>query len=115
MFAAAGRTVAPVAIVSLGLRFTPRLHIDRAGIVLFGLSVKMLLLPAVVLALAMVVGDTGAVEWQSSLLESAMPPMVTAGIIGIAAGFDEELTTTLVALGTTVALVILPVVSSVVG
>ena len=115
MFAAAGRTVAPVAIVSLGLRFTPRLHIDRAGIVLFGLSVKMLLLPAVVLALAMVVGDTGAVEWQSSLLESAMPPMVTAGIIGIAAGFDEELTTTLVALGTSVALVILPVVSSVVG
>jgi len=115
MFTAAGRTVAPVAIVSLGLRFTPRLHIDRAGIVLFGLSVKMLLLPAVVLALAMVVGDTGAVEWQSSLLESAMPPMVTAGIIGIAAGFDEELTTTLVALGTSVALVILPVVSSVVG
>ena len=114
-FATTGRTVAPVAIVSLGLRFTPRLRIDRAGIVLFGLSVKMLLLPAVVLALALLVGDPGAVPWRSSLLESAMPPMVTAGIIGISAGFDEDLTTSLVAVGTTVALVVLPVVSLAIG
>lgn len=115
VFASVGRTVAPVAIVSLGLRFTPRLHIEKAGIVLFGLGVKMLFLPAVVLGAALLVGDPGAVAWQSSLLESAMPPMVTAGIIGISAGFDEELTTTLVAVGTTAALVVLPVVSFVVG
>lgn len=114
MFAVVGKSVAPVAILSLGLRFTPRLHIERAGTVMFGLSVKMLLLPGFVTALALLVGDTGAVAWQASMLESAMPPMVTAGIIGISAGFDEELTTTLVAVGTTVALVVLPVVSLVV-
>ena len=113
-FTVAGRTVAPVAIVSLGLRFAPRLRINRAGTVLFGLGVKMLMLPAVVLAAALLVGDAGAIAWQSSLLESAMPPMVTAGVIGISAGFDEDLTTTLVAVGTMLALVILPVVSLVV-
>ena len=64
----------------------------------------MLLLPAVVFAAAMLLGDPTGPSWQSSVLQSAMPPMVTAGIIGISAGFDEELTTTLVAVGTVAAL-----------
>lgn len=110
-FSTVGRSVAPVAIVSLGMRFTPRLRIERAKVVVFGLMVKMVLLPLVVLLLAVWWGDLGTHPWRASLLESAMPPMVTAGIIGIAAGFDEDLTTTLVAVGTTVALLVLPVVS----
>ena len=111
VFATVGRSVAPVAIVSLGMRFAPRLRINNAGVVFFGLAVKMGLLPLVVLVLALLFGDPGSIPWGASLLESAMPPMVTAGIIGIAAGFDEDLTTTMVAVGTTVALVVLPVVS----
>ena len=115
VLAGTGRSVAPVAIVSLGLRFVPRLRFRRGHIVLFGLVVKMLLLPAVVFAAAMLLGDPTGPSWQSSVLQSAMPPMVTAGIIGISAGFDEELTTTLVAVGTVAALVILPVVSLMAG
>ena len=63
----------------------------------------------------MLLGDPTGPSWQSSVLQSAMPPMVTAGIIGISAGFDEELTTTLVAVGTVAALVVLPVVSLMAG
>jgi predicted permease len=106
-----GRTVAPVAMVSLGLRFVPRLRPARPGAVVFGLAVKMVLMPGLVAVAAVVLGDPGAVEWSSSIVEASMPPMVTAGLIGISAGFDEELTTSLVAAGTVLAVVTYSVVS----
>jgi predicted permease len=79
--------------------------------VAFGLAVKMVLMPGLVAVAAVVLGDPGAVEWSSSIVEASMPPMVTAGLIGISAGFDEELTTSLVATGTVLAVVTYSVVS----
>lgn len=106
-----GRTVAPVAMVSLGLRFVPRLRPARPGVLVFGLAVKMALMPGLVALAAVALGDPGAAEWSSSIVEASMPPMVTAGLIGVSAGFDEELTTSLVAAGTVLAVVTYSVVS----
>lgn len=108
---AAGRTVAPVGLLSMGMRFVPRLRFDKAGLIATGLVLKMALMPAAALLAALLVGDVSSVPWQSSILEAAMPPMVTAGVVGISAGFDEELIISMVALGTIIALVVLSLVS----
>jgi predicted permease len=106
-----GRTVAPVAMVSLGLRFVPRLRIAHTSAVVLGIAVKMLLLPVLVAGAAVVLGDPTGTAWAASIVEASMPPMVTAGVIGVAAGFDEDLTANLVAAGTVLALVFYTVVS----
>lgn len=109
-----GRTVAPVGVVSMGMRFVPRLRFERAGLIATGLVLKMVVLPGAALLAAVLVGDLSAVPWQSSLLEAAMPPMVTAGVVGMSAGFDGDLTVSMVALGTIVCLVVMSFVSFVV-
>ena len=106
-----GRTVAPVALVSMGMRWVPRLRIRRARLVAAGLALKMVLMPAAVLVVALAAGGLSAPAWQSSLVEAAMPPMVTAGVVGVAAGLDGDLIADMVALGTVVSLVTMSAVS----
>lgn len=106
-----GKTVAPVALVSLGLRFRIGNASDHRPVIVSGLAVKMVLLPALTLAAALAIGDLAAMEWKVSLMETAMPPMVTAGVVGIAAGLDEELISSFVGIGTLLGLVVMTVVS----
>lgn len=106
-----GRTVAPVALVSLGLRFRVTRSTRHRAVIAWGLVVKMAVLPLVVLAVAAVAGDLSLMEWKVSVMEAAMPPMVTAGVVGIAAGLDEELLSTFVGTGTILGLVVMSVVS----
>lgn len=106
-----GRTVAPVAMCLLGLRFT--LRVDRrvlvpAGV---GLVVKMLIAPTVVFCAAIVAGDAGSVPWSASVLQAAMPPMVTAGVVAIGAGLDEDVVAFMVGVGTLASLVSVPLLS----
>jgi predicted permease len=106
-----GYTVAPVAMGALGLRFT--LRVDRAviGPALTGLFIKMVAVPGVVVLAAVVFASTGDLMWSTSILESAAPPMVTAGVVAIAAGFDEKLVAFVVGVGTLAAFAWLPFVS----
>lgn len=106
-----GYTVAPVAMGALGLRFT--LRVDRSVIApaVTGLFIKMVAVPAVLLLVAVVFASTGDVMWSTSILESAAPPMVTAGVVAIASGFDEKLVAFVVGVGTLAAFAWLPMVS----
>jgi predicted permease len=106
-----GYTVAPVAMGALGLRFT--LRVDRAviGPALTGLFIKMVAVPGVVILVAVGFASTGDLMWSTSILESAAPPMVTAGVVAIAAGFDEKLVAFVVGVGTLAAFAWLPFVS----
>lgn len=106
-----GYTVAPVAMGALGLRFT--LRVDRSVIApaVTGLFIKMVAVPAVLLLVAVIFASTGDVMWSTSILESAAPPMVTAGVVAIASGFDEKLVAFVVGVGTLAAFAWLPLVS----
>jgi predicted permease len=106
-----GYTVAPVAMGALGLRFT--LRVDRAviGPALTGLFIKMVGVPGAVILVAVVFASTGDLMWSTSILESAAPPMVTAGVVAIAAGFDEKLVAFVVGVGTLAAFAWLPLVA----
>ncbi|CAB4572500.1 unannotated protein [freshwater metagenome] len=106
-----GRTVAPVAMATVGVRFRLRLSPRVAVPALWGLMVKMLAVPAVVACLVLLTGSGADVMWSTSLLQSAAPPMITAGIVATRAGFDEELVAFVVGMGTIVGFVSVPAFS----
>lgn len=111
---AIGLTVAPVAMGALGLRF--HLHVvsrvRTAAIV--GLFVKMMAVPALVVLVGALTGQLTDIEWSSAVLQSAAPPMVTAGVVAVSAGLDEDLVTFMVGVGTLLSFISLPLLSLVV-
>jgi predicted permease len=107
-----GRTVAPIAMLALGLRF--RLVLRRRVLTPAAvcLVTKMAVLPIGALAVMTAAGVAGDRAWVTSVLQSGMPPMVTAGVVATQAGFDEELSTLVVGVGTLLAFVTLPLLST---
>lgn len=106
-----GLSVAPVAMGVLGIRFSLRWSAQIKWAVVAALVAKMIVVPAFLLVAAAIIGDIHSVEWSASLLQSAAPPMVTAGVVAIAAGFEEELIVATVGVGTLVSFVSLPLFS----
>lgn len=106
-----GLTVAPVAMGALGLRFT--LRVDRSVLApaATGLIIKMVAVPSVLVLVAFLFASTSDVMWSTSILEAAAPPMVTAGVVAVAAGFEEKLVAFVVGVGTLASFVWLPTVS----
>lgn len=106
-----GLTVAPVAMGALGLRFT--LRVDRSVLApaVTGLIIKMVAVPSVLVLVAILFASTSDVMWSTSILEAAAPPMVTAGVVAVAAGFEEKLVAFVVGVGTLASFVWLPTVS----
>jgi predicted permease len=106
-----GLTVAPVAMAVLGARFNLRWSSRVKWIVVGGLSVKMVAAPLALLLIGSAFGDVSSIEWSASVLQSAAPPMVTAGVVAIAAGLDEELVVAMVGTGTLFSFLSLPLFS----
>jgi predicted permease len=71
----------------------------------------MIVVPAVVVLIAVIAGDPGSAAWGASILQSAMPPMVTAGVVAIGAGLDEDLVVFMVGVGTLLSFVTVPLLS----
>ena len=109
VFDAAGRLVGPVALTSLGLRFTldvSRRLIEPAAACL---TVRMALIPALALAASTLAG--GGLEWSTAVVEAGAPPMVTAGVVAAGVGLDAELAVTVVGFGLLLALGTLPLLA----
>jgi predicted permease len=108
---AIGKTVAPVAMCALGLRFT--LSVSRSVQVpaLFGLISKMAVLPGLVYVASALLGSPHDLAWSTSTLQAAAPPMVTAGVVAVGAGLSAELVAFMVGVGTLVSFVSLPLLS----
>jgi predicted permease len=106
-----GKTVAPVAMCALGLRFT--LSVSRSVQVpaLLGLISKMVVLPGLVYVVSVLVGWPQDFAWSTSILQAAAPPMVTAGVVAVGAGLSAELVAFMVGVGTLIAFVSLPLLS----
>lgn len=104
-------TVAPVALFTVGLRFRLRLPTAAVRPAVIGLSIKMLVVPVVVAAVVLGSGNTDELMWSTTLLQSAAPPMVSAGIVAIAGGLDEDVASFMVGAGTLAGFVWVPLVS----
>ena len=106
-----GLSVAPVAMGALGLRFTLKVDRSVVGPAVTGLVIKMVAVPAALVTVAVLFASTRDLVWSTSILEAAAPPMVTAGVVAVAAGFDEKLVAFVVGVGTLASFVWLPTVS----
>lgn len=110
-----GQLVGPLAMLAVGLRFQLVLSARARAAAAWCLAVKMGVMPAAVLLVAVVAGSLDDPAWSASVLEAGMPPMVTAGIVATQAGLDEEVATGVVGLGLLLAVVTIPVLVLLVG
>jgi malate permease and related proteins len=111
VLSAVGKTVAPVAMGALGLRFKVKVSRNAMAPSLWGLGVKMLIVPTCVTLVAIALGHRADVVWAASAMQSAAPPMVTAGIVAVNAGLDDEVVSFMVGIGTLISFAMLPLVS----
>jgi predicted permease len=94
---ALSRALIPVAMFAVGLRLRITPPAQRAAF-FAALSLKLVLLPALALGLAVLSGASHAVR-DVVVLESAMPAMITAGALAMAADVAPELAAALVGWG----------------
>ncbi len=103
-----GDTLAPLALLSVGLQL--RLgHLSGNGRNLaLGLSFKLLLVPLMILLLYVALLGAHGTAIQVTIFEAAMPPMITAAILASEHDLDPELSTLMVAVGLPVSFLTLP-------
>ncbi|TYT26691.1 AEC family transporter [Luteimonas viscosa] len=94
-------------MLAVGLTIQLRLPRDEIAPLATGLLLKLALLPALSLALALGVGLRGGVL-QVAVLESAMPPMITAAALAISHGLAPRLAAAMVGYGIVLAMATLP-------
>ncbi|MDD5359655.1 MAG: AEC family transporter [Sulfurovaceae bacterium] len=102
-------TLTPFAIVSVGLSMKLRIDEHRA-IFTKAILVKLILIPLIVLVIFKLLGFDDLVA-QTTLLEVAMPSMITAGVLAINANFAPKLSASLVGYGILFSLVTVPLFS----
>jgi malate permease and related proteins len=102
-----GATVTPLAMLAIGLRLRLDAWGHQPAALATGLVLRMLAAPALVLAVLRAAEVEGAV-YDVALLQSAMPPMVTAAVIASEAGLDGRLASALAGVGVLVAMATLP-------
>src|SRR5262249_34961473 len=103
-----GDTLTPLALFSVGLQFRFGDLAHHAPRVAAGLSWKLLLAPLLVLVTAQLLGHHGLVA-TVAVLQCAMAPMISAGILAEQHGLDPPLANTTVGIGILVSLLSVPV------
>ena len=97
----------PVVALAVGLRLKLQLPRDELRPLAVGLALKLVLLPLLALGLAALLALAPGMA-AAATLESAMPPMITAGALAISHRLAPGLAAALVGYGTLLALLTLP-------
>ncbi|HWT15567.1 MAG TPA: AEC family transporter [Patescibacteria group bacterium] len=100
-------TLLPVAVLAVGLTLKLRLPRDELAPLGAGLLLKLLVLPAAVFGLMTLMRSHGDAA-DAIVLETAMPPMITAGALAISHRLAPGLAAALVGYGTVLSLITLP-------
>ena len=107
-----GKSLIPVVLFAIGLKFSFRDLSSEIVRAFASVSVKMLLVPGFALLLIHVLGLEG-LAYRVALLESAMPPMVMAGVLAIKYGLDERLAVSSISLGVVLSFISVPLIVSI--
>lgn len=97
----------PMVGLAIGMQLQLALPRHHLAPLAFGLAAKLLLLPALALALCVLFGLHGPMR-DAVVLESAMPPMITSAALAAMAGLSPELAAALVGYGIVLAMATLP-------
>jgi len=97
----------PLVTLAVGLQLRLRLDPSHRVPLAVGLGAKLLVLPAAAWGLGLGMG-AGSDVLSVGVLESAMPPMITAGALAAAAGLAPRLTAAMVGYGVLVSALTIP-------
>ena len=98
----------PLAVLAIGLSIRFKLPRDELKPLAAGLTLKLLVMPALAFALLPLLG-LDALKANTVVLESAMPPMITAGALAISHKLAPGLAAAMVGYGIVLSLLTLPV------
>ena len=98
----------PLAVLAIGLSIRFKLPRDELKPLAAGLTLKLLVMPALAFALLPML-DLEALKAHAVVLESAMPPMITAAALAISHKLAPGLAAAMVGYGILLSLVTLPV------
>jgi len=104
-----GDTLAPLALVSVGLQLRFGHLAGNMRNLAIGLGFKMLLAPLAIYLLYVQLFGAHGQAIQVTLFEAAMPPMITAAIVASEHDLDPELSTLMVAIGLIISFVTLSI------
>ena len=106
LFSLLSQALIPVAMFAVGLRLRLSPPKERAAFA-SGLALKLVVFPGLALLLALAVGAPSTLR-AVSVLESAMPAMITAGALAMASNVAPELAAALVGWGVVLAQITVP-------
>jgi len=104
-------TLIPLALVAVGFQ----LHLSRAVLtrqwrpLIYGLGFKLVLMPFVFIGLYVFLFGSTTQATHITILESAMAPMITAGVVAVEFGLKAELVTLMMGIGIPLSLVTVPI------
>jgi predicted permease len=101
-------TLAPLALISVGLQLRLGEIAGRTSLLALGLGYKLVAGPLIILALyAGLIGLRGETT-ELTVFEAAMPPMIGGAIVAMQYGLDAKLITLMVGIGTVAGFLTLP-------
>jgi len=103
-------TLVPLALFSVGLQlnFQQEMFRKNAPWITLGLGFKMFIAPLFFLGAMLLLGHQSHEAWQMIVLESAMAPMITAGVIANEHKLDEDLVSLMLGIGIPISFMSVP-------
>lgn len=103
-----GDTLAPLALFSVGFQFQIKGISKIKKELLLGLAVKMVLAPIFIFTVYIFLLKNTSMYSKISIFETAMPPMITGGIVAIENDLAPDLASAMIAFGVLVSVISLP-------
>jgi malate permease and related proteins len=100
--------LSPLALASIGFQLKISSFKGRFNLLALGLSLKLLLIPVLVFLISLIWSPEHSQLSKIAVLQSAMSPMVTGGILANENGFDPDLSAGLIALGVLLSFITVP-------
>lgn len=94
-----GSAMIPAAFVAIGLQFSFRLSARAFQQMVWGLGYKMLLAPLLLWGLYALWHSPAELSFRATILEAAMPPMVSAGILAMQYDLRPDLANAMISVG----------------
>jgi predicted permease len=110
-----GDTLAPLALLSVGLQLRFGAWREHLLPLSLGLSFKLLVCPAMAITALLLARPESAMSSHVIVIEAAMPPMIGAGIIATQARLAPNLVSMMIGVGIPLAFVTVPVWNWLVG
>lgn len=114
IFSVLGNMLVPLAMISVGFQFKGSFEKRDIPLITTALSIKMLVFP---LILFLILKGMGRIELPeaTSILESGMPPQITAGAVAMSMGLAPKLAAALVGCGILFSFISLPLLKYTLG